>query len=92
MRKIKVTGEFIYLHSGNVKLTERQARDRAHGVKQVKDDLYEITGPIGFKRGEVFSFDGDIGKGFADDVEETRAPGRPVGTGKKAQTEGQDNA
>lgn len=83
MRKIKVLGEFIHLHSGKVKLSERQARDRSHGVRKIKDDLFEITSPIGFKRGEIFSFDGDLGKGQSEDVEETRAPGRPVGTTKK---------
>jgi hypothetical protein len=83
MRKIKVTGDFIVLHGGNVRLNEKQAKAREHAVKHIKDDLYEITGPVGFKRGEVFYFDGDVGKGHVEDVEETRAPGRPVGSGKK---------
>lgn len=89
MRKFKVIGSFVVLHSGQIRLTERQARDRAHAVKLVKDDLFEITGPVGFKFGEVFYFDGEIGKGHVEDVEESRGPGRPAikgGKGKKDKT------
>ena len=82
MRKIKVVGDFITLYSGRVRLDKTQARAPSHSITLVKDDLYEINGPIGFKRGEVFYFDGEVGKGYTEDVEETRAPGRPVGTKK----------
>lgn len=94
MCKIKVTGDFIFLHSGKVRLNEKQAKAREHGLKHVEGDVYEITGPVGFKRGEVFGYDGEIGKSHAEDVEEIRGPGRPSkdpdskggksGKGKKA--------
>lgn len=77
MRKIKVVGHFITLHSGRVRLDEKQARARQHGLKKVEGDTYEIIGPVGFKSGEMFWFDGSIGKAHAEDIEETRGPGRP---------------
>lgn len=89
MRKIKVTGDFIFLHSGKVRLDKKQAKAREHGVKHVENDVYEITGPVGFKRGEVFFYDGDIGKSHVEDVEETRGPGRPKGNAAK-NDEGKD--
>lgn len=79
MRKIRVKGDFIVLHSGKVRLDPKQAKAREHGIRHVKDDTYEIVSPVGFKRGEVFYFDGEIGKTHVEDVEETRAPGRPAG-------------
>lgn len=70
MRKIKVIGSFIVLHSGKVRLNAKQAKAREHGVKLIKDDVYEITGPVGFKLGEVFFYDGEIGKSHVESVEQ----------------------
>lgn len=83
MRKIKVIGSFIVLHSGKVRLNQTQAKAREHGVKLVKEDIYEITGPVGFKHGEVFFYDGEIGKSHVEDVEDEAAKKKAAETAKK---------
>ena len=44
----------IDLHGGLIRLSEDQAEGRAHRLKRLDEDLYEITSPIQFKVGEVF--------------------------------------
>lgn len=90
MRKIKVIGSHIVLHAGKVRLSKEQAKIRLFALGLVKDDTYEIVKPVAFKQGEVFFFDGEISKEWIEEYEENRAPGRPVGTGKKKDAEGDE--
>jgi len=85
MRKIKVIGAFVMLYGGRVRLTEQQARIRSHAIVHVEKDLYEIVKPVGFKHGEEFSFDGEVGKGSIEDVEEIRAVAKQKETKEKAE-------
>jgi hypothetical protein len=66
MKKLKAE-RAVTLYSGQVELTAEQAKDRQAAVKAVKAGkdgagTYEITSSIMFKAGEVFGYDGDIGK------------------------------
>lgn len=51
-----------------VKLTKEQAQNRKHVAKNVKDDIWEAISPFQFKAGEVFIFNGEINKKFADQI------------------------
>lgn len=62
MKKIAVIGAFISLHSGTVVLSAEQARSRLYALDPLGDGIYAITAPIGFKRGEVFAYDGPLPK------------------------------
>lgn len=48
-----VTEKSVKLASGEVGLTDAQAEPRAGRLKKIKKGVYEITGPIEFKAGEV---------------------------------------
>ncbi len=74
MRQITVTGPFVQLHHGKLRLTEDQSRARSHALKRVDGDLFEIVEPVGFKRGESFGFDGPVDKSYAAYVEDPKAP------------------
>lgn len=57
-----VTGSFVTINSGKVTLTESQAKRRSHAIKALGGCVYEVVRSIGFKRGEVFGFDGEVNK------------------------------
>lgn len=76
MTLYKVTAREIYLPSGIIRLTAGQAHDRAHNLKKTKDtapndnrSAYQILAPIGFKKGEILWFDGQINKSMAKDLD-----------------------
>jgi len=54
----------VTLHSGIVKLTDKQAKGRAHKLEPVdgKKGLYRLIGPNQFKAGQVIGYDGEIPK------------------------------
>lgn len=67
MKKVTVDGGPLSVNSGQISLTAEQARPRLHALVAVKVDakgggVYSVTGPIQFKRGESFGFDGEVGK------------------------------
>jgi len=69
MKKYQATA-VVVLCSGKVKLTKDQAASRSHLLEQVnKKGVFKIVDTIQFKAGENFSFDGEIPKGIADDLE-----------------------
>ena len=72
MKNFVVIAAVANLHTGIVKLTERQAKDRGHLVELVegKKDLYNIIETITFKKGETFSCNGDINKSLLEEVGE----------------------
>ena len=72
MKKFVVIALSANLHTGTVELTERQAKDRSHLIEPVakKKGLYNIIETITFKKGEGFSFDGEINKALLEEVGE----------------------
>ena len=60
------------LHSGKVKLSPSQAKDRAHNIKKIdaEEGLFEIIQTINFKRGEEFSYDGPVNKAQLEELGE----------------------
>ncbi|MCK5541706.1 MAG: hypothetical protein KAI40_03365 [Desulfobacterales bacterium] len=54
-----VTTGIIRLGAGLIKLDKKQAAGRLGKLKNIKNDLYEITGHVEFKAGEVISLDPD---------------------------------
>lgn len=61
----------VTLTSGVVRLTDEQARMRAHKLEAVKGKkgLYRITGPNQFKAGQEIGYEGDLPKTLATDME-----------------------
>ena len=66
-----ITTNTLELFSGRVGLTAKQAAIRAAKLKKVKSGLYEITGPVQFKKGETIRLAG-IPKGLAAVLSEVK--------------------
>lgn len=68
MKKVTAESGTLAVNSGQVQLTAEQAKPRLHALQLVgKTDgkgggTYNVTGPIQFKRGETFGFDGEVAK------------------------------
>jgi hypothetical protein len=63
MQKFEVTGPVVNLFHGLIELTESQAHARAFALEETEEpNVFSIKKPISFKKGEVFSFDGEPGK------------------------------
>ena len=62
MNKYKVTSPYVSILSGTLSLSDEQAAARAHCVSRRNDGFYNVAGPTGFKRGEIFGFDGDCSR------------------------------
>ena len=86
MKEYTVVSKQATLHTGIVKLTASQAKDRIHNLVKVKDEdnLYTIVNPINFKNGETFSYDREVNKAMLEeigevvDVKEKKASSKPV--------------
>jgi hypothetical protein len=64
--RVKVHGKPLNLRAGRLSLTEEQAARRKHLLKQ-DGDQYVIVGPVQFKVGESFDYEGDaLPKGYAE--------------------------
>lgn len=70
MKMFRVVAPFAGVNHGLVVASPEQARSRAHALKHVEGDTYEVTSQTGFKRGEEFGFDGDMPRALALQVEE----------------------
>ena len=86
MKEYTVISKQVTLHTGIVKLTVSQAKDRIHNLAMVEgeDGLYTIINPVNFKNGEVFSYNGEVNKAMLEeigevvDVKEKKASSKPV--------------
>ena len=47
----------IRLYTGKIGLTDVQAQRRMGCLKKIKDDVYEISGEVSFKAGEVIGLE-----------------------------------
>ena len=65
MKIYEVVAPYAGVNSGRVEITPEQARARRFALEPLGDDLYRVTHATGFKRGEVFGFDGDMPKALA---------------------------
>lgn len=65
MKIYEVVAPYAGVNSGRVEITPEQARARRFALEPLGDDLYRVTQPTGFKRGEMFAFDGDMPKDLA---------------------------
>lgn len=70
METMEVTGSYVEILSGTLKLTQHQADARKFGLESTsKKGVYKVINRVGFKRGEVFGYEGaDLGRGFMLDV------------------------
>jgi hypothetical protein len=74
----------VTLHTGYLEISPEQAAGRGYcleAVKNAKGSLFAIKGPVQFKVGEVFGYDGDATKAMRHQVEETDTH---IGTAPKA--------
>ncbi len=58
----------VNINTGIVRLDRDQVRRRKYNLRNIKDDLFEITMPIQFKAGEVFCYDGSLPKTLVEVV------------------------
>ena len=65
MKLYEVVAPYAGVNSGRVEITPEQARARRFALEPLGDNLYRVTQPTGFKRGEMFGFDGDMPKALA---------------------------
>lgn len=65
MKIYEVVAPYAGVNSGRVEITPEQARARRFALEPLGNDLYRVTQPTGFKRGEMFAFDGDMPKDLA---------------------------
>lgn len=60
MKDYIVEADYVSLVSGKIKLTPEQYSKREHALEKTSEkDVYIIKSSAGFKKGEVFSLDGD---------------------------------
>lgn len=45
-----------------LKLAADQIKTRLHNLKKIEGDVFESTGPVEFKRGEKFGYDGPLNR------------------------------
>lgn len=64
MRQYQTTG-MIEVHCGYIGLNDRQAAVRQGKLRPVSDGVFEVTGPVQFKAGEVLGFN-EAPKGLED--------------------------
>lgn len=63
MRKYQVIENHVEIGAGRVMLDADQFKARSHNLRAIgPDGVCEIVKPVQFKLGEVFGFDGDLGK------------------------------
>jgi hypothetical protein len=65
MKLYEVVAPYAGVNSGMVEITPEQARARRFALEPLGGDLYRVTQPTGFKRGEVFGHDGEMPKCLA---------------------------
>lgn len=84
MQTYKVEKGPLRLGTGAVlRLAPEQAKPRMHRLKSVGDDLYEVTrGPVEFKTGEQFGYDGSLPKALLVWVSVDGVPGREIAGAK----------
>lgn len=75
----------IVLHSGNVKISDDQFKRRRHALKELEDKGHYsiVPGPVTFKAGEKFGYDGEIPKGLWDAVADADTVTKRNGSGKR---------
>lgn len=84
MKFVTIIGRGARFAAGTrLKLSADQAKRREGLVRKVGPDLYETTGPVEFKPGEVIGHDGDLPKSWASIAEPAPAAAKPS-TPKKA--------
>jgi len=78
MKRYVVTGASANFASGVLKLTKEQAKAREHALEDLGDGYFEVMTPVGFKRGEIVGFDGEVNKALLQLVDEIgEAPSAP---------------
>ena len=70
MQNYEVTGVYVSVSDGLLRLTPQQASARAHALVPEGKNLFRVISATGFKRGEVFGYSGQINKQLASEVEE----------------------
>lgn len=73
MQRIIVTGLKAEFYAGILELNPAQAASRTDCLDNLGDGLYQIKGPVQFKRGEEIGFDGDINKALFSVLKKSRA-------------------
>lgn len=63
-----VNPEGVTLNSGILALSDTQASARKHRLADLGDGLFEIKGPVTFKCGELFEYDGDVNRSLALEI------------------------
>lgn len=70
MQRYIVIGSSVGFISGILELTYEQAASRRDALIDLGEDLFEITSPVQFKRGEELGYDGEVNKQLLQSLEE----------------------
>lgn len=62
MDTFRVDAVSVTIRAGIVELDEAQAKRRAGFISKNEDGSYTVNAPIGFKKGEVFGYDGEVNR------------------------------
>jgi len=80
MQRVKVIGISANFNGGEVQINREQYKTRAHNLLvmkapvvedgvEVECGVYRVVGPIQFKNGEEFGFDGPVNKALIKELE-----------------------
>lgn len=68
MNRYVATEKSTRLAGGVLHLTAEQVKHRAHNLKHLGKNRFEIINPVEFKAGEEFGYEGDLPKALADNL------------------------
>jgi len=66
--KYEIVNQAARIPAGVLVLTKHQAVPRAHNLKALGKDRYEVVNPVEFKIGETIGYEGDLPKGMANEL------------------------
>ncbi len=70
MKNYKVLSTFVTLHGGTLILSADQVKRRSHLLSENDDGSFSINGSVGFKKGEIFHYDGVVNRSLLELIEE----------------------
>lgn len=74
MRRYLITEAPVFLKSGMLELTDKQAARRKHALELIENNIYLIKSEVCFKVGEEIGFDGELSKALEVMMVDTEKP------------------
>ena len=78
MKTYEVVSDALEIHTGQLRLSAKQYATRRHALTETKKaGIYDVKGPVQFKRGEHVGIPGELPKSIAVLVEDIEKPKKP---------------